>query len=299
MFARILKDSEASILAWRSRHRAAGRTGSKGSRTGLLEHYAERNDPNASVAKTLSGFTKAEKSEIMLNIERASSAKTSMEHYAPNGVFSEERMKLHEKIINEILSDENIKAATPGPGESPTYILLGGRGGSGKSSFTDGTVKEFDSSKFLKLDSDAIKEKLRPPYEGWNAFSVHAESSHLFDSITAEAHKMGLNILHDSTLRSDSIGSTVAQMKASGYKVEGHYMFLPRQDAAVRAVQRFLSKGPGKRGRLVPPEVVLANTTNEENFERLSKYFDKWSAYDNSGAKGTTPKLIKRGAKKS
>lgn len=295
MFAHIFKDSAASTKAWLSRDRAGPPT--TASKTGLVEHYAKYNDPNASVDTALKGLTPQEKSEIMLNIQRAQSAKTSVEQYAPKGEYSPDRQKLHNEIINDILSDANIKAATPKPGEKPTYIVLGGRGGSGKSGFTDGTVNEFDAKKFLKLDSDAIKERLRPPYEGWNAFSVHEESAHIFDAITFEAHKRGLNILHDSTLRSDGVGSTIAQMKASGYRVEGHYMFLPRQDAASRAVKRFLSKGPGQRGRLVPPEVVLQNTKNEANFEKLSRYFDKWSAYDNQGAKGSTPKLIKRGSK--
>ena len=71
-------------------------------------------------------------------------------------------------------------------------------------------------------------------------------------------------------------------------------MFLSRQAAATRAVSRFLGKGINGRGRLVAPGVVLGNTNNEKNFEYLTKYFDKWSAYDNQGPKGSTPTLISR-----
>lgn len=291
MFAHIFKDSAASTKAWRSRQRAK-RTLAV---TKLSEHYAKYDDPNITEEKILKGFTPQERAEVVNNVRKSQAAKTSAETYVKDGQYTPERQRLHQEIISKILSDAAIKAATPTKGETPTYIILGGRGGSGKSAFTDGTLKEFDASKFLKLDSDAIKEMLKPPYEGWNAYSVHEESAHIFDAITYMAHQKGLNIIHDSTLRSDGVGSTIAQMKSSGYRVEGHYMFLPRQVAAKRAVDRFLRKGQAERGRLVPPEVVLQNTSNEKNFERLSKYFDSWSAYDNQGAKGSTPTLITRG----
>lgn len=102
---------------------------------------------------------------------------------------------------------------------------------------------------------------------------------------------MGLNIIHDVTLKGSSALKNVAEFKDAGYRVEGNYMFLPRQEAASRAVSRFLGKGPGARGRLVPPEVILSNVNNEKNFDALKPYFDKWSAYDN---RGKAPTLIAR-----
>lgn len=293
MYFRILKNSAASTKAWLSRDRAGYKKTMAD--TGLLAHYAKYNDPKASEADAFQGLTEQEKSEVLWKMDMAKKAMTTDKQYSKKGVYTDDRQKLHNEIIDRFLSDEAIQAATPAPGEQPTYILLGGRGGSGKSAFTDGTINEFDASKFLKLDTDAIKEQLIPPYQGWNAFSVHQESTEIFDAITFEAQKRGLNIIHDSTLRSDDIGSTVAQIKKSGYRVEGHYMFLPRQVAAKRAIQRYLGKGPDERGRLVPPQVVLDNTDNERNFEKLSHYFDNWSAYDNQGPKGSIPKLINKG----
>jgi predicted ABC-type ATPase len=325
MFAHILKDSKASSKAWESRIRAkikdtAPTTGHKvvvgphadpaEKPTGLVDHYAKFNDPKVNLRSVLSGFSRQDRVEVIMMTRKGRQAKTSVEQFSTphtitredgskitHRIYSPERQALHKKIIDGILTDAAVKAATPAPGERPTYIVLGGRGGSGKSKFTDGSIKEFDAKKFLVLDSDAIKQSLKPPYAGWNAFSVHEESSDIFDAVTVAAHARGLNILHDSTLRSDGIGSTIKQMKDSGYKIEGHYMFLSRQEAAKRAVKRYLQDGPENRGRLVPPEVVLQNTRNEANFQKLSKYFDKWSAYDNQGAKGSEPTKISGGGK--
>lgn len=66
------------------------------------------------------------------------------------------------------------------------------------------------------------------------------------------------------------------------------------EEAATRAVSRFLRGGPA--GRYVPVEVILGSTTNEKVFDKLSPSFDKWAVYDNN-TPGGTPKLIAQGGK--
>src|ERR1019366_6954727 len=154
------------------------------------------------------------------------------------GNYTPERKRLHHTIIQKILDEQTIKAATPPEGTRPTFIVLGGRGGSGKSAFTEGDpprVNEFDPKKFLIMDADKIKGMLDPPYKGWNANQVHEESSYLFDQICDSAQKMGLNIISDATLKSDKMGPVLKGLQDGGYDIEGHYMFLPRQKAAERA----------------------------------------------------------------
>lgn len=320
MFAKVLKESSAispkdvrsaaSRKAWLKRQRARKERDAEphADHHRLATHYDKYDDPNVTVQDIMDQFSTEDRGEVALALIKAKNAPTSMQDPAnvhqdgPNkGQFTEARKALHRKIIEGILTDEAIAAATPADGEAPTFIVLGGRGGSGKSSFTwgrnrDGTerepkVGEFDSRKFLVLDSDAIKERLKPPYKGWNAFSVHEESGVIFDQLTEDAARMGLNFIHDATLKSKSVKSTIDFVKEVGYRVEGHYMFVPRQVSAVRAVKRYLGKGPQDRGRLVPPEVILENTQNERNFDSFLPEFDHWSAYDNQG---TEPKLISR-----
>lgn len=298
--------SAASRKAWLKRQRAKSST--KTAPSSMSDYYDQFDDPSVTQDDILADLSRDDREEILLAIKRAETQATSLQDPANvhqdgplKGEFTEERRKLHQQIIKDILTDEAIAAATPKNGEQPTFIVLGGRGGSGKSSFSWGTdregnvrepkVNEFDSRKFLVLDSDAIKERLKPPYKGWNAYSVHEESSVLFDALTQTAAEMGLNFIHDATLKSGSVKSTIEYTKELGYRVEGHYMFVPRQVSAKRAVSRYLGDGPKKRGRLVPPEIILGNTKNERNFDALKGQFDHWSAYDNQGA---APVLIER-----
>lgn len=278
----------------------------------LAAHYRKHDDPKVTDKQILKQFTPRERALVRVATNRSKTAPLSFVTYAGAGtdvttLYSAERQKLHQKIIEEILNPAAVKAATPAKGQSPRMVVLGGRGGSGKSAFThmvnrDGSItpsrlKEFDSRKFIVLDSDAIKERLKPPYAGWNAYSVHDESSHVYDMLEEAVRANRLNVVHDVTLRSlKDIERVIKASKERGYSIEGHYMFVPRQVSAVRAVQRFLGKEGKGDGRLVPPEVVLSNKDNEANFDKLkTQYFDRWSAYDNQG---TEPKLLGRGTRK-
>lgn len=297
MFSHVFKDSEASKKAWLKRQRAQSKKPApeSGLGTDLAKHFEKYDDPNLTVKQVMADFTPEERGEIASAIIKAKAMPTSKSFWTgKDGKYKPERLALHRKIISDILSTAAIKDATPADGETPTFVVLGGRGGSGKSSFTNGRVNEFDAKKFLVLDTDAIKERLKPPYKGWNAFNVHEESSDIFSQVTQIAKSLKLNIVHDATLKSRGVEDTIKEFKDDGYDIEGHYMFVPRQVSANRAVKRYLGKD-GKRGRLVPVEVILENTENEKNFDAMKPYFKKWSAYDNQGAE---PKLISRKEKK-
>lgn len=220
--------------------------------------------------------------------ERLKGIEQTIEKYKRDGKWSAEREVLHAKIIAEILSPERRKAARPKDGEKPKFIILGGRGGSGKSSFK-GEVYNPDEA--IVLDADHIKEFLKPEFEGWNAFQVHEESSELFDQITDLAQKMGLNIVHDATMKTGHKAvALVKRFNEAGYATEAHYMHLPRQEAAKRAVGRFI--GGGEHGRYVPIDVVLSNTSNEHSFDQVKGLVSKWSFRDNNVPKGEKPILI-------
>ena len=91
-------------------------------------------------------------------------------------------------------------------------------------------------------------------------------------------------------MKSNGKENLIKEYKKDGYFVQGHYMFLPKKDAATRAVKRFLGEN-GKRGRFVPCNIILGNTKNEANFDDFKPYFKKWSVYSSQ----TNPaKLIQR-----
>lgn len=258
------------------------------------DYAASHNDVNASAESVLASFppdTKAKISEVQ---ERLSGIEQTIDMHRDGEMYAEERAALHRAIIGEFLSPEKLKAAMPAPGERPVLTMLGGRGGSGKGSF-DGKkhpeAKVYDASKAIILDPDEIKARL-PEYEGWNAHQVHEESSDIADAIVMGAKLAGANLVIDATMKSmKSAMSKVDEFDAAGYDIEAHYMHLPRQEAAKRAVGRFL----GKTQRYVPIDVVLANTDNEKVFDEVRKRAKRWSFRDNNVPEGQPPKLISEG----
>ena len=197
---------------------------------------------------------------------------TYLKYSDGNGVYNRERAEYHKEIIKDLF--KNSKNARPKDGEKPKFMVLGGRGGSGKSKF-NGLV--YNKDNYIVLDADAIKEMI-PEYHGYNAFEVHEESSDILKQALKKARKAGLNVVLDGTMK--SLGSTEKKIKdfsESGYDIEMYYMHLPREKAAERAVGRFM----GDNGRYVPLDVLLDMKHNEENFDKLKKYASKWAFYNN------------------
>lgn len=219
-----------------------------------------------------------------------------------DGKYTPERAKMHDAIIKKILSPEKVKACTPKDGEKPKFIMFGGRGGSGKSWFTDkkraasdGREVMFDSDKYLILDADAIKEQI-PEYEGWNAGEVHEESSDIMKQIKSMAMSLGINIIVDGTMnfnpkKPDKVKDEMLAAKKQGYSLEAHYMFSPIQKSCVNAMQRFKTKNGDYSGRLVPTDILLSMQDNEKSFDSVKDIVDDWSFRDNQNFEA---KLISR-----
>ena len=223
------------------------------------------------------------------------------------GKYTPERRNIHNEIIStQEKKDENgktvkdkdgnivyekidWKSKIPPKGQKPTLVILGGRGGSGKSRFTDGSLGEdgYDRNKFFVIDPDEYKTRLpeykdlvdsKSEYAGLNAWEVHEESSDMKKAALNIAMNRGANVVLDGTLaKTKSVLKTIAEFKKAGYNVEGAYMHLPREVSAARGVVR------GMNGRWVPIENLLAMKNNEDNFTELMPEFSKWSMYENTG----------------
>ena len=224
-----------------------------------------------------------------------------------NGKWTAEREKLHNEIIAKILTPEKVKACRPKNGEKPKFVMFGGRGGSGKSWFTDkerakaeGRQVMFDSDNYLILDADEIKKAI-PEYKAWNAGEVHEESSYLNKKIKRRAMSLGLNIIVDGTMnynpkKPKKVRNEMLKAKKKGYSLEAHYMFLPLQDSCIRAFNRFKTEKGDYSGRLVPTDIMLEMQDNEKSFDSVKDIVDDWSFMDNQGSTG--PRLIsKKGLK--
>ncbi|MDR2534984.1 MAG: zeta toxin family protein [Treponema sp.] len=238
------------------------------------------------------------KEKINWAIEETKQVTQTKEWYCTNkkegkdAEYMTEREALHGRIMNTLLSPDKIRTAKPREGEKPAMIMLGGRGGSGKSWFKDNI---YNSKKFVILDADSIKEEL-PEYKGWNAYQVHEESSDILEQMIDFCKREGLNIVIDMTMKTPkSAYERLALFKDKGYRTEAHYMHLPPQEAAKRAIKRYRDgdNKPGEyKGRFVPPETILKMRQNEETFDQIKELVDDWSFRDSTN--GFPPVLISR-----
>lgn len=212
-----------------------------------------------------------------------------------NAIYTPERQELHERIIKKLLS-EKLEAAKPKDGEQPTFQILGGRGGSGKSTFnkkkSDAGV--YNEDNVIVVDPDALKEELAnesgEKWEGWKAKAYHEESSDVSKMLMKAAMALGLNIVMDITMsNADKQIEELKLAKDAGYKTGAYYMHVPKQESLKRAIKRYIENPDQKNnkgvedftGRFVPPDVLLNMTGNESNFDKVKDYADDWSFYDN------------------
>ena len=229
--------------------------------------------------------------------------------------WNPERLKLQDKIIEEV-SFENIKDKLPKKGEKPKLVLIGGRGGSGKSKFTYKDENKnvlgeygYNKNKFVVIDPDEYKERL-PEYKelvdkgsdfaGLNAWEVHEESSSMKKRALDRALELGANVVLDGTLaKYNSAKRTLDKFKEKGYIIDVAFMELPREKSAVRGINRGMRKNDNGKsvGRWVPIDVMLGMTDCEENFDKLSKDADNWVMFHNDVGKNDKPQFVAKGGK--
>lgn len=203
-----------------------------------------------------------------------------------NGIYTPERLAIHTNILNELFANSN--KAKPARGKQPTFIMLGGRGGSGKTKFgKKGEAKVYDRENYITLNSDEIKKRL-PEYKGYNSFEVHEESWDILHKAIQLSLEKHLNVVLDGTL-SDLVSNEkiLKQFAGADYNIEMYFMYLPREKSTERALLRF-----DYNNRYVPLEVLLNMKDNEKNFDQLKKYASKWAFYSNDVEFGQDPVLI-------
>jgi hypothetical protein len=223
-----------------------------------------------------------------------------------DGVYSPARRALHERLLAQLFSPDAISAATPAPGEKPTLTLLGGRGGSGKSWFTNPPgvksgyplIANNPQSPVVKgslvINSDDFKERL-PEYMGWNADVVHEESSDLAGMAMDMARYLGLNVVYDATMRSPgTFKREIPLFQKAGYNIDSFFLHTAPHVAAIRAMKRFLQGGGANGGRWVPPKYILGSQSNETTFDSLRSLSNRWGLYDGNH-KGAPHRCAKGG----
>jgi predicted ABC-type ATPase len=243
-------------------------------------------------------------------------------HLNPDGTFTEERLKVHEQIINDFLAGIE-------PVENPTQYMNGGGPASGKGTMTKGKnaeltkyptsrgvddlTGELDASvetpQALLIDPDAIKMQLPEVKEAlarlnsgdveqsedmmW-AGNSHEESSQLAKRLHAAALERGVNIIYDGTGNSsvDSVTKKVKLARDAGFRVEANYLYLDPTEGVNRAATR------AARSKRIVPDAQIKKTyaSLPEIFDGIKTgVFDKINLFDNNVPFGQPAKLIGQG----
>lgn len=211
---------------------------------------------------------------------RHSNARGKGAEPGPDTIWTHDRKKLHDDIVNQFLKDGVVSS-------DPTFTMSGGGPASGKGFMLKKTG--LDKPGKVVVDSDEIK-KLIPEYAEMQkaggaqakkaAGYVHEESSYLAKRVMDEASSRGFDVILDGTGDNGlaSLKKKVDKMRAKGYKVEAKYVSADTEVAAERNWERFL-----KTGRL-PPESMLRNVHRDVSRtlpEAIdADLFDKVELYD-------------------
>jgi predicted ABC-type ATPase len=210
-----------------------------------------------------------------------SGKQTIEEHYRNGEPTLYRRATVHDPIVKAALDG----VAPPKPGEGKVaYFTMGGPG-SGKSA----SLRNVDTTKFVKVDPDAIKEKI-PEYKiatadrgaSYSQASpmVHEESSDIAKRTFLTALSQGKHVLVDGTgVRADSLVSKMDVAKAAGYHV--HLAFSHLDD--VNEAQRRIDARADKTGRRVPRDYTeTAYRAIPRNFAEIAKHADSFEVHDAS-----------------
>jgi predicted ABC-type ATPase len=225
-------------------------------------------------------------------------------HIDPStGDFTPERKKLHDQIV------EAHMAGVKRPDGAPTYVMLGGGGGSGKSTalLANPDLGIPGKGDAVHVNADDIKAALPESHEmnnqldlTWASFS-HEESSHLSKRIQAASIERGLSIVDDGTgANQKNVAKKIAAMHDKGYQTKAAYATVPTEVAVQRSALRATHPGADGLYRFPPPDAVrTAHAGASRTFANLASEFDTAVLFDNSQPHGHAPTLVASATKGS
>jgi predicted ABC-type ATPase len=171
-------------------------------------------------------------------------------HVNERGDYTEDRKRLHKKIIDSFKKDLMCIDS-----KDPIAILMGGSPASGKSTFLRKYAPYLLKEEILRVDADEIRAKL-PEYKGYNASQTQAETKDIVNTLLSD-RTIGIpckyDIIYDGTMNSaKSYIPLIELLKSLGYKIFIVYIDkVPKEVVEKRALERYQ-----KSGRFVPMEVI-------------------------------------------
>ena len=269
----------------------------------LLERYqkahaekeAERD--GQAVVDIVNKYEQIDASDAIDEIEKGGT--NSLEMYLVDGTITQERRKVHDDIIDDLLNDK-----TPPDGQ-PIMTMLGGGPASGKSS-----VMNSDTSKdahTVTVDPDDMKKRLpgfaeRAKVDEKAASYYHEESSALAKRFSEVAYGEGLNVIYDGTGDGTikSVEKKINAAREKGYRVEAKYVTIDTDEAVRRNKKRYddaIARGETPR---LPPEQYVRDTHAKvtDISVATAPLFDHIEVWDNNGAIGEQVLIAEGGSGK-
>lgn len=223
-----------------------------------------------------------------------------IEHDGAGGFrLSDERQRMHAEIVGDLVRGKPAQ-------EHPTFTMLGGGGGSGKS--TLGRTGLFpDEEIAVKIDPDEMKVQLAKRDPALQAMSKdaragasHEESSMLAASAQAAGFAQRSHVILDGTgdNGADAVLSKVLKARDAGYEVNGVYASVPTQLAWARNVYR--GQHNPDRGIVGAEHLVKAHQSVSSITPEIAPHFDRFTLFDTTRGQQEGPRAIasaKRGEK--
>lgn len=250
----------------------------------LSKGYYINNPLNRSLGRVGQRYGKDELQEIQ---DHRSSPDTQTLYKKSDGTYSENRVKVHDKIFSNAF-DGKI------PQSNPKVTLLVGGPGSGKSFVYETALKSSDNNS-VYLNSDDVKEQL-PEYSDYlkkdfksAAAKVHEESSDVYHAMVKKGFEQGYNLVLDATFSNkDKSVKIINQLKDKGYSIEVVGVVVDPSKTQYSATKRAY-----EQKRYVPGTIVKnANYGARQTMKYLltnKDIVDSIHIYDNNGLNKKQP----------
>jgi predicted ABC-type ATPase len=165
------------------------------------------------------------------------------------------RQKVQDEIIQDVVRSGKISA-------KPRIIFTAGAYGAGKSTVLDALERTgyYDGKTFLRIDPDAIKEKI-PEYAHLKAVNpsmaptlVHRESTYIADLAFERALAQGKDVILDSSLKdTDHYRALIERIR----KIYPHYQIeIVAVEASRNRVLQAYEERAQKTGRVIPADQI-------------------------------------------
>lgn len=217
------------------------------------------------------------------------------DHIEPDGKggfrISTERQQMHADMVADMVAGKPAQ-------EHPVFTMLGGGGGSGKSTL-DRTGLLTDPDVHVKIDPDEIKVSLSERDPAFKALTkdaragaAHEESSLVAHLAQQAAFAQRSHVLLDGTGNAGAASAIkkVETARAAGYEVNGVYASVPTQLAWARNVYR--GTHDPNRGVVAPVHLAAAHRSVSDITPEIAPHFDRFTLFDTTRAMQEGPRQL-------